>query len=465
MERDSHIRKCMTNCPKNCPKKFLVKPGVSEDIVRKISKDKDEPDWMLKIRLEALKLFNRADMPKWGPNLSALKLDKIVYYSVHEAKEEKSWDNVPLDIKSTFDSLGVIRAEKSHLSGSGAQFDSQMVYHNLKQEFKDKGIIFENMDVAVKKYPELVREYFMTRCVRISDHKFSMLHAAVWSGGTFIYVPKNVKVDMPLQAYFRLNAQKGGQFEHTIIVADEGSEIHYIEGCSAPLYKDKSLHAGCVELFVKKGAKVKYSSVENWARNMYNLNTKRAIVEEDGIIEWTNGNTGSGVTMLYPTSVLVGRGARSESLGIAFATSGQNQDTGTKVIHLASNTTSVIKAKSIVKGGGISSYRGLVKVSKSAKSVKSSVECDTLMVDDLSCSNTYPTIDCENSSAIIVHEAKVGKISDKEIYYLMSRGYSEDVAKQLIVSGFASPVIKKLPLEYAVELNKLIEMQMDSNLG
>jgi Fe-S cluster assembly protein SufB len=380
-------------------------------------------------------------------------------------EETADWDELPDDIKETYKKIGIPEAEQKALSGVGAQYDSEIVYHKLKEEWDKQGVIFENMDIAVQKYPELVKKYFMTRCVPIHDHKFAMLHAAVWSGGTFIYVPPKVKIEIPLQAYFRMNAEKGGQFEHTLIIADKDSEVHYIEGCSAPQYSFNSLHAGCVELFVAENAKIKYSSIENWSKNTFNLNTKRAIVEKNGTIEWVNGNMGSGRTMLYPCSILLGDNSKSESLGIAFAGEDQDQDTGTKVIHMGKNTSSIIKAKSISKDGGISSYRGLVKVGRRAENAISSVECDALMVDEESVSNTYPTMDVERPDADVVHEATVGKIGDEEIFYLMSRGLNEEEAKQLIVRGFANEVVKKLPLEYAVELNKLIELEMENSIG
>ncbi|HLC63173.1 MAG TPA: Fe-S cluster assembly protein SufB [Candidatus Nanoarchaeia archaeon] len=343
--------------------------------------------------------------------------------------------------------------------------NSDMAYHNLKKEWEDQGVIFENMDVAVKKYPELVKKYFMTSCIPVNDHKFIMLHSAVWSGGTFIYIPENVKVQIPLQAYFRMNALKGGQFEHTLIIADKNSEVHYIEGCSSPVYSSASLHAGCVEIHVLENARVRYSSVENWSKNTYNLNTKRALVHKNAIIEWVNGNMGSICTMLYPCSVLVGEGAKSDSLGIAFAAKGQNQDTGSKVIHAAPNTSSVICSKSISKNGGITSYRGLVKVMKNAINTKSSVNCDALLIDEESVSNTFPTIITETNKADISHEASVGKIGEEEIFYLMSRGLSKEQAIQMVVSGFIEPIVKQLPLEYAVELNKLIELEMEGTVG
>ena len=449
----------------NSKSKYISDPGINEALVRKISSDKNEPSWMLNKRLKSLDLYKKTNIPKWGPSLENLDLNEIIYYVNPNAKEETSWDDVPADIKETFEKLGIPEAERNALSGVGAQYDSGMVYHNLKKEWEALGVIFENMDVAVQKYPELVKKYFMTNCIPIYDHKFVMLHGAVWSGGTFIYVPQKVKIDIPLQAYFRMNAEKGGQFEHTLIIADKGSEVHYIEGCSAPQYAANSLHAGCVELFVLEGAKIKYSSIENWSKNTYNLNTKRAIVYKNGTIEWVNGNLGSGVTMLYPCSVLIGENSTSESLGIAFAGEGQNQDTGTKVIHIGKNTSSFITSKSISKDSGISSYRGLVKVAKTAKNAISTIECDALMVDNNSISNTYPQMEINTKDAQIIHEAKVGKIGEDEIFYLMSRGYTEEMAKQMIVRGFTNEVVKKLPLEYAVELNKLIELEMESSLG
>lgn len=449
----------------NSKSKYTAKPGISEELVRKISSDKNEPEWMLKKRLMALELFNKTSIPTWGPDLSQLNLDEIIYYVDPDTTEAKSWDDVPDEIKKTFEKLGIPEAERKSLAGVGGQYDSGMVYHNLKKEWEEKGIIFENMDVAVHKYPDMVKKYFMTNCVPITDHKFAMLHAAVWSGGTFIYVPPGVKIDMPLQAYFRMNAMKGGQFEHTLIIADKGSEMHYIEGCSSPRYENSSLHAGCVEIHIFEGAKVNYSSIENWSKNMYNLNTKRAIVHKNASIEWLNGQMGSAKTMLYPCSILLGESSHSESLGIAFAGKDQDQDTGSKVIHIGANTTSVIKSKSISKDGGISSYRGLVKISKTAKGAVSSIECDALMVDDISISNTFPSMEVGRDDATVSHEARVGKIGEDEIFYLMSRGLSEAGAMQMIVNGFASPVVKKLPLEYAIELNKLIELEMENSLG
>ena len=444
---------------------FVAEPGLNEMLVRYISKEKNEPVWMLKKRLKGLELFTRTEIPKWGPDLSDLNLDEITYFVKPGAKEATRWEDVPEEIRRVAERIGIPEAEKNSLSGAGFQFDSEMMYHNLKKEWEDQGVIFENMDVALQKYPELVKKYFMSRCIPVNDHKFIMLHAAVWSGGTFIYVPENVRVGIPLQAYFRMNAERGGQFEHTLIVADKGSEVHYVEGCSAPSYSKNALHAGCVELFVHEGARIRYSSVENWSKNTYNLNTKRAIVEKNGVVEWINGNMGSGCTMLYPCSVLVGEGARSDSLGIAFAGPDQNQDTGSKVLHLAPNTSSTIRAKSISKGGGISSYRGSVQVAERAKNTRCSVVCDALLIDDKSVSNTFPFMRIDTNKVDIAHEASVGKIGEEQIFYLMSRGLTEEQAMQMVVSGFIEPIVKQLPLEYAVELNKLIELEMEGTVG
>ena len=441
--------------------KTTAKEGINPEVVKLISQTKDEPEWMFKKRLQALKYFQDTPLPTWGPDLKKLDLNKIVYFIDPNAKETTNWEEVPQEIKETFDRLGIPKAEKEALSGAGAQYDSGMVYHNIKKSLQEKGVIFENMDVALKKYPDLIKKHFMTSCIPINDHKFIMLHAAVWSGGTFIYVPKNVKVDLPLQAYFRMNALKGGQFEHTLIIVDEGAELHYIEGCSSPRYQEDSLHAGCVEIFVKRNATMRYSSIENWSKNVYNLNTKRAIVQENAKMIWVNGNMGSTKTMLYPCSILNGEGAKTESIGIAFAGEGQNQDTGTKVVHLSPNTTSLIKSKSISKDGGISTYRGLVSINKDAINCTSHVECDALILDDHSTSNTYPSIRIDNSSSQITHEATVGKIADEQLFYLMTRGLSEEEATKMIVSGFIKPIVKALPLEYAVELNKLIELEVE----
>ena len=440
---------------------FVAKPGLNEDIVKHISQTKNEPEWMRKKRLKSLELFQKTKMPTWGPDLSQLNFEEIIFFIDPNAKETTNWEDVPEEIKQTFDKLGIPEAEKKALAGVGAQYDSSMVYHNIEKSLKEKGVIFENMDVALKKYPDLVKKYFMTSCIPIHDHKFIMLHAAVWSGGTFIYVPKGVKVELPLQAYFRMNQQAGGQFEHTLIIVDEGAELHYIEGCSSPRYTKNSLHAGCVEIHVLENATMKYSSIENWSRNVFNLNTKRALVHKNAEMIWLNGNMGSSRTMLYPSSVLIGEGAHTESLGVAFAGAGQDQDTGAKVIHSAPNTSSIIKAKSISKDGGISSYRGLVQVTPNAKNTSSIVQCDALLIDGKSTSNTYPYMKIDTNDVNIAHEATVGKIGPEEIFYLMSRGLNEEEATQMIVSGFISPVVKALPLEYAVELNKLIELEIE----
>src|SRR3989339_212083 len=439
--------------------------GPDEALVRHISKTKNEPEWMLELRLQALKLWQETPMPNWGPDLSGLDLDGMTYYVDPSVKETDDWKELPKEITDTFEKLGIPKAERDYLGGVGAQFDSGIVYHRIQESLAKKGVVFENMDVALEKYPELVKEHFMTKCVPVTDHKFTMLHGAVWSGGTFIYVPKGVKVDLPLQAYFRMNKAKSAQFEHTLIIADDGSDITYIEGCSAPQYTSSSLHAGCVEVWVKPGAHAKYISVENWSRNTYNLNTKKALVFEEGHVEWVNGNMGSKVTMLYPSSVLLGRGAKSDSLGIVMANAGQVQDTGSKAIHIAPDTVSVIRSKSVSKGGGVSNYRGLVRVLPGATNAQSTVMCDALILDGDSVSNTYPSVKNEGSRTSLSHEARVGKVGEEEIFYLKSRGYTEAEALRLIVGGFMEPIIKALPLEYAVELNKLIELEMEGSVG
>ena len=445
--------------------KFVAPKGLTRETVLEISRQKNEPEWMREKRLKAFELFEKTALPSWGPSLAALDLTKITFFVRPDTKESTSWDDVPADIRATFEKLGIPEAERNALSGVGAQYDSDVVYHNLKKEWEDKGVVFENMDTAVHKYPDLVKKYFMTDCIPIHDHKFIMLHAAVWSGGTFIYVPPGVQVSVPLQAYFRMNQEAGGQFEHTLIIVDKGASVDYIEGCSAPRYAANALHAGCVELHVKEDARIRYSSIENWSKNTYNLNTKRAVVDRGGKVEWLNGNMGSGTTMLYPCSVLRGEGARSESLGVAFAGPGQNQDTGSKVIHAAPNTTSVIRAKSISKGGGISSYRGLVRATKAARDSVSSVNCDALLLDADSVSNTYPTMRIDTDTVDVAHEATVGRIGEEEIFYLMSRGLTEEQATKMIVNGFIEPVVKRLPMEYAIELQKLIELEMTGSVG
>ena len=444
---------------------YKAEPGITKKLVKQISKDKNEPEWMLNKRLKGLEVFNEKGMPMFGPDLSDLDLTKIIYYMRPNAKKNaRSWKDVPKDIRDTYEKLGIPQAEKNALGGVGAQYESEVVYHNLKKDLEKKGIIFLDMDEAVQKYSELVKKYFMTNCVPINLHKFSALHAAVWSGGTFIYVPKNIKVEIPLQAYFRMNAKKGGQFEHTLIVVDEGAEIHYIEGCSSPTYLENSLHAGCVEVHVLKGARARYTSIENWSRNTYNLNTKRAIVHENAIMEWVNGNLGSKVTMLYPCSVLIGENAKTDYIGIAYAGEGQYQDTGCKVYHLAENTSSSILSKGISMSGGVSSYRGLIQIKKGAINSKSNVRCDGLMLDNSSKALTFPSMNVHENNVKVAHEAIVGKIEEDQLFYLMSRGLNENESIKLIVAGFIEPLIKALPLEYAVELNRLIELEIENSV-
>ncbi|MDP2628432.1 MAG: Fe-S cluster assembly protein SufB [Nanoarchaeota archaeon] len=439
--------------------------GISEEVVREISQQKKEPEWMLQKRLEGFQIFKELKMPEWGPSLKELDLNKIHFFMRPNAKKNsKRWEDVPENIKKTYEKLGIPEAERQSLGGVGAQYESEVIYHNLKEDLKKQGVIFLDCDEALKQYPDLFRKYFMTTCISPKLHKFAALHSAVWSGGTFIYVPKNIKVKLPLQAYFRMNSEKGGQFEHTLIIANENSEVHYIEGCSAPRYEENSLHAGCVEIHVLKGARVRYSSIENWSKNTYNLNTKRAVVHENGIMEWVNGNLGSKVTMLYPCSVLVGENSKTNYTGIAFAGEGQYQDTGCKVYHFSKNTSSNIVSKGISKDGGISSYRGLVDIKKDAINSKSSVRCDGLMLDNKSKAITCPSMVVSEDNVKVSHEAAVGKIGEEELFYLMSRGLSEEDATKLIVSGYIEPVIKELPLEYAVELNKLIEMEIENSV-
>jgi len=439
--------------------------GLNERVIRRISSEKNEPEWMLERRLKSFKIYLKKELPTWGPNLYNLNLDEIHYYMKPDAKKNSTtWDEVPADIKDTFERLGIPEAERKSLAGVGAQYDSEIVYHNLKKELSEKGVIFLDFDEAVKQYPEMVKEYFMNSCVNPNLHKFAALHGAVFSGGTFIYVPKGVKIDEPLQAYFRMNAMQGGQFEHTLIIVDEGAQCHYIEGCSAPQYTKNSLHAGCVEVFVKKGARMRYSSIENWSKNTFNLNTKRAVVGEGAVMEWVNGNMGSSVTMLYPCSVLVGEGAKTDYIGIAYAGEGQYQDTGCKVYHLAPNTSSTILSKGISVDGGISSYRGLVSIKKGAKGSKSTVRCDGLMLDDKSKALTLPAMDVSESDVEVSHEASVGRVGEDQLFYLMSRGISEGEAIKLIVSGFVEPLVRELPLEYAVELNRLIELEIEKSV-
>lgn len=458
------IRKTL-DIPNSEKLKFKSKKGISEELVRQISEDKKEPKWMLDKRLKALEIFNKKPMPNFGPDLSGLNLNEIYFYMKPDAKKNShSWKDVPEGIRKTYEKLGIPKAERKYLAGVGAQYESEIVYHNLKKDLEKKGVIFLDMDEAVKQYPEMVKKYFMTNCVSPALHKFSALHASVWSGGTFIYIPKNMEVELPLQAYFRMNAKKGGQFEHTLIIADEGSKLHYIEGCSAPQYTENSLHVGCVEIHVLKNARVRYSSIENWSKNTYNLNTKRAIVYENSIMEWVNGNMGSKITMLYPCSVLIGKNAKTDYIGIAYAGKGQYQDTGCKVYHLAENTSSHIVSKGISKEGGISSYRGLVDIKKNSPNSKSSVRCDGLILDNKSKVLTFPSMEVSEKDVEASHEAVVGKIQEEQLFYLMSRGLSEKEATKMIVSGFIEPLVKELPLEYAVELNRLIELEIEGSV-
>ena len=461
----SRINRDMFDHKDDITYEHLAEEGLTTDVVKEISEDKEEPKWMLKKRLKALKIFRKMPMPTWGVDLSDLDLNKIIYFAKPGAETARDWKDVPTEIKSTFEKLGIPEAEKRSLAGAGAQYDSEVVYHNLKKKWEDKGVLFEDCDFALQHYPEMMKKYFMTTCIPIHDHKFIALHAAVWSGGTFLYVPEGVKIDLALQAYFRMNAYKGGQFEHTLIIIEPGAEAHYVEGCSAPQYTANSLHAGCVEVFVGEKARFRYSSVENWSKNTYNLNTKRALVDAYGFMEWVGGNLGSGVTMLYPCSYLRGRGARADHLGIAFAGKGQHQDTGAKIFHLAPDTTSTIVSKSISFDGGITTYRGHLQINKGATNAKASVICDALMVDDISKSNTYPSMVIKEDQVDVGHEARVGRISDEQIFYLMSRGLSEEQAKQMIVTGFMEPIIKELPLEYAVEMNRLIQLEMEGSIG
>ena len=444
---------------------FRVSEGLTEAIVSEISREKNDPDWMREFRLRSLEIYKRTDMPDWGPPIDGLNMDNIVTYVRPNAGMKASWEDVPDDIKTTFERLGIPEAERKSLAGVGAQYDSELVYHNVKKEVAEKGVIYTDIESALHgEYGEMIRAHFM-KLVPPQDHKFAALHGAVWSGGSFVYVPKGVSVEIPLQSYFRLNAPGAGQFEHTLIIVDEGADLHFIEGCSAPKYNVANLHAGCVELFVGRNARLRYSTIENWSKNMYNLNTKRALVEEGGKIEWVSGSFGSHTSYLYPMSILNGRGARSEFTGITFAGHGQNLDTGCKIVHNAPETSSYVNTRSISKSGGISTFRSSVVVNKNAENSKSSVSCQSLMVDSESRSDTIPAMDIKTDKADIGHEAKIGRISDDAVFYLMSRGLSEENAKALIVSGFAENVSKELPLEYAVEMNNLIRIEMKGAIG
>ncbi len=443
---------------------FKMKKGLTREIIEELSKQKNEPEWMKEFRLKALDVYESLELPTWGPDISELDMNDIATYVRPKSKLNSSWDDVPEDIKKTFDQLGIPDAEKESLAGVGAQYDSEVVYHSMKEELIQQGVIYTDMETAVREYPDVVKEHFM-KCVPVYDHKFVALHGAVWSGGSFVYVPKGVKVDIPLQSYFRLNSPESGQFEHTLIIVDEGASLHFIEGCSAPKYNKVNLHAGCVELYVKDNAYLRYSTIENWSKNMFNLNTKKAIVGKNAKMEWVTGSFGSKISMLYPMSILNGENAKTEFTGISFAGKGQNLDNGFKVVHNAKNTSSLVNAKSISKDGGKCTYRSLVRITPNAGGSKSSVSCESLMLDDISISDTIPVNDIETDDVIFSHEAKIGKISDKTIFYLMSRGLSEEDAKAMIVRGFAYPISKELPVEYAVEMNNLINLELEGAIG
>ena len=444
---------------------FEVNSGLTAEIVEQISKEKHDPDWMREFRLKALDIYNKASIPNWGPSLEGLDMRNIVTYVRPNTEMRGKWSEVPDDIKNTFERLGIPQAERSSLAGVGAQYDSEVVYHNVKEEVAAQGVVYTDMESALTgPYADMVKEHFM-KCVPPTDHKFAALHGAVWSGGSFVYVPAGLHVDIPLQSYFRLNAKGAGQFEHTLIIVDEGASLHFIEGCSAPKYNVANLHAGCVELYVKKGAKLRYSTIENWSKNMYNLNTKRSTCDEGGSIEWVSGSFGSHVGYLYPMSILKGDNSRMEFTGVTFAGAGQNLDTGAKVVHVGKNTSSYMNTRSISKSGGISTFRSSVVVEKGAKGAKSAVSCQSLMLDSASRSATIPAMDIRTKDAAIGHEAKIGAISNEAVFYLMSRGMSEEDARAMIVSGFADNVSKELPVEYAVEMNNLIRLEMKGSIG
>ena len=442
----------------------LSKKGLSREVVEGISRMKEEPQWMLDFRLRSYETFMKKPMPGWGADLSSIDFQNIYYYAKASEKTEKSWDDVPADVKSTFDKLGIPEAEKKFLAGVGAQYESEVVYHNLREDLAKQGVLFLDTDTALKEQPELFRKHF-GKVIPPEDNKFAALNSAVWSGGSFIYVPPGVSVDMPLQAYFRINAENIGQFERTLIVVDEGASVHYIEGCTAPVYSSESLHSAVVELVAHKDAKLRYTTIQNWSNDVYNLVTKRAYAYEGATVEWIDGNIGSRITMKYPGVYLLGERAYGETLSIAFAGKGQHQDTGAKMVHLAPDTTSKITSKSVSRLDGRSTYRGLLNVAKGATGVKSTVRCDALLLDDTSKTDTYPYMEINQEDATITHEATVGKIGDEQIFYLMTRGFSEEDALSLIVNGFMEPFTKELPMEYAVELNRLIKLEMDDSVG
>jgi Fe-S cluster assembly protein SufB len=443
---------------------FKSQKGLNRDIVRQISQMKNEPDWMTEFRLKAYDIFISKPTPHWGGDLSGIDYDDIYYYVRATDEVGRSWDEVPAEIKDTFNRLGIPEAEQKYLQGVSAQYDSESVYHNIRKDLEDKGVIFLDMDSGLREHPDLVKEYFGT-VIPSSDNKFAALNSAVWSGGSFIYVPKGVHVEMPLQAYFRINTQNMGQFERTLIIVDEGAYVHYVEGCTAPIYSSNSLHSAVVEIIVKEGARCRYTTIQNWSSNVYNLVTKRAVAHKKATMEWVDGNLGSKLTMKYPAVILAGEGAHGEVLSIAFAGKGMHQDAGAKITHLAPNTTSQIISKSISKDGGRASYRGLLKIVEGADNVKSNVVCDALLLDDESRSDTYPTIEVDAKNVTMGHEASVSKVGEDQLFYLMSRGIPEDEANALVVNGFIEPLVKELPMEYALELNRLIQIQLEGTIG
>jgi Fe-S cluster assembly protein SufB len=443
---------------------YTTKKGLSKEVVEEISRMKGEPQWMLDFRLRSYEIFMKKPMPNWGGSLGQIDFNNIYYYAKASEKTEKDWDNVPAEVKATFDKLGIPEAEKKFLAGVGAQYESEVVYHSLREDLAKQGVLFLDTDTALKEHPEVFKKYF-GKIIPPEDNKFAALNSAVWSGGSFIYVPKGIKVDLPLQAYFRINKENIGQFERTLIIADEGAEVHYIEGCTAPVYSSESLHSAVVELIAMKGAKLRYTTIQNWSNDVYNLVTKRAYAYEGARVEWIDGNIGSKLTMKYPGIYLLGQRAHGETLSIAFAGKNQHQDTGAKMIHLGPNTTSRITSKSVSKNNGRTTYRGLLHVAKGATNVKASVRCDALLLDDISKTDTYPYMEINQEDATVTHEATVGKIGDEQIFYLMTRGFTEEEALTLIVNGFIEPFTKELPMEYAVELNRLIKMEMDGSVG
>lgn len=439
--------------------------GLSEEVVRDISAKKNEPEWMLKLRLKGLRLFDKKPMPTWGSDLSGIDFDNIKYFVRSTEKQAASWEDLPEDIKNTYDKLGIPEAEKQRLvAGVAAQYESEVVYHQIREDLEEQGVIFLDTDTGLREHPEIFQEYFGS-VIPVGDNKFAALNTAVWSGGSFIYVPKGVHVEIPLQAYFRINTENMGQFERTLIIADEDSYVHYVEGCTAPIYSSDSLHSAVVEIIVKKNARVRYTTIQNWSNNVYNLVTKRAVAHEGATMEWVDGNIGSKVTMKYPAVWLLGEHAKGETLSIAFAGEGQHQDAGSKMVHCAPNTSSNIVSKSVARGGGRTSYRGLVQIEDGAKGSTSSVKCDALLVDTISRSDTYPYVDVREDDVSMGHEATVSKVSEDQLFYLMSRGMTEDEAMAMIVRGFVEPIARELPMEYALELNRLIELQMEGAVG